>query len=81
MVDVDHHAYLLVERYAGPDRLRVTGEHGEVILDVPMHPAGPLAPENAAAARDRPWFYTMSPFGGQIVGLAWERHAAGRTIA
>lgn len=56
-----------------PDRIRVYGEVGEVALDVPVGPGGPLHPESAEAARSRRWFFSGSEFGPQLVGLAWQR--------
>lgn len=52
-----------------PDHLEVLLD-GCVILDVSMGPGGPLHPESADAAGIRPWFFSGSPFGEEIVALA-----------
>ncbi len=62
-----------VIRY-GIDRLRVLADDKQV-LDVSMALDSPLHPESAAAAKARPWFYTGSPYGKEIMDLAWERDA------
>jgi hypothetical protein len=56
------------------DRLRVF-QDGRQILDVGMGPGSPLHPESADVARTRPWFYTGSPYGKEIMDLAWQREA------
>lgn len=67
-----------VSRYAspagGPDRLEVSAG-GRVLLDVPMGPGSPLHPRSAGEAHRRPWFYTGSPHGDEILALAKERGA------
>lgn len=61
--------------YAGnPDVLFVEGEHGELAVFQPMQPPHMLSPNGGDEARSRPWFFTGSPFGPHIIGLAWERH-------
>lgn len=69
--------FLRVSRgsFLGCDDLIVEGEHGEIAVRAPIGPGGPLHPRSAAEAKARPWFFTGSPFGGQIIALAWERHA------
>lgn len=62
-----------VIRY-GIDRLRVL-ENGKKVLDVSMGPNGPLNPVTAEEAKSRPWFYTGSPYGKEIMDLAWQRGA------
>ena len=59
-----------------PDYMFVTGEHGEIAWHGPIQPRGLLHPHSAEEARSRPWFFTGSPYGANIIGLAWERHAA-----
>jgi len=55
-----------------PDVLMV--EQGdEILLDVDMGPDGILHPASAEEARERPWFYTGSPFGQEIVALHRQR--------
>lgn len=58
-----------------PDYLFVYGEHGEVAWHGSMQLDGFLRPHSAEEARSRPWFFTGSPYGANIIGLAWERHA------
>lgn len=55
----------------GPDFLQVTDKAGNVLLDVRMGPDGPLHPKTSAEAK--PWFFTGSPFGREILELARER--------
>lgn len=53
-------------------------DHGELFVFEPMQPhASRLGPRSTAEARQRPWCFTGSPFGPHLVGLLWERHAAG----
>lgn len=54
------------------DRLRVM-DGDMTVLDVQMGPGGPLHPESASAARERPWFFSGSPFGQEIIQLAKDR--------
>ncbi|API58534.1 hypothetical protein BSL82_03765 [Tardibacter chloracetimidivorans] len=58
-----------------PDVLIVTGEHGELATFERMGLDSCLKPQDAAEAKAHPWFFTGSPFGPEIVGLAWERHS------
>ena len=64
-----------------PDRLDVIGEHGCLAVSCTMGPGGDLHPHSAQEARERPWFFTGSPFGPHIIGLAWERHSSASRIA
>lgn len=58
-----------------PDMLYVM-DGNELLVNEPMQPGRSLiGPRSAAEAKQRPWYYTGSPFGPQIVGLLWERHA------
>ena len=57
------------------DVLVVEDGHGSVVVLEKAGPSGRLHPKTAAEAKGRPWFFTGSPFGAHIVGLAWERHA------
>lgn len=65
---------LSVSRYTD-EQLVVFGEHGDIMVTAECRPGGLLHPENAEAGKRRPWFFTGSPYGGQIVALAWQRHA------
>lgn len=50
-------------------------EHDELFVWEPMQPqTSRLGPLSAAEAKQRPWYYTGSPYGPHIVGLLWERH-------
>lgn len=66
----------MVTRYrikgGDPDRLRVL-DGDTKILDVVMGPGGPLHPRDVDEARARPWFYSGSPHGEDIVQLARKR--------
>lgn len=59
----------MVARGSG-ETLTVEGEHGEMLVRCNT---SVFKPESAEAAKARPWFFTTSPFGPQIVGMAWER--------
>lgn len=56
------------------DLLTVWGEHGDLAVMAQIHPTGRLHPRSVEEARERPWFYTGSPFGAHIIGFMWERH-------
>lgn len=53
-----------------PDRLRVSRD-GVVLLDVSMSGDSPFRPFLSAEKR-RPWFYTGSPYGKEIIDFAIE---------
>lgn len=62
-----------VTRYTGkiPDGLRVQdAQTQEVLLDVAMGPGGPLHPRAGEQYEPRPWFFTGSPYGAEILALA-----------
>jgi hypothetical protein len=59
-----------------PDYMFVTGEYGELAWHGSMQSGGLLHQHSAEEARSCPWFFTGSPYGANIIGLAWERHAA-----
>ena len=54
------------------DCIEVMGEHGEIAFYARIGPGGLLHPRSSAEAL--PMYFTGSPFGPQIIGLAWERH-------
>jgi len=58
-----------VER-PGPDYIRVEDHQGTILVDERMGPDGPFRPPSAEIARQRPWFFTGSPFGREIIALA-----------
>ena len=58
----------------GPDILTVSEDDGTVLLSVPIHPSGPLAPTSADDAKAHPWYYTGSPYGKEILDLYNKRN-------
>lgn len=54
-----------------PDRLSVSDGHGKVLLDISMSGDSPIRPF-LDCATPRPWFFTGSPFGGEILAFAKE---------
>lgn len=54
-----------------PDRLSVIVD-GISVLDVQMGLSSPFRPRTSDEAKRRPWFYTGSPFGLEILSLAEE---------
>jgi hypothetical protein len=68
---------LFVMRYqqigGNPDMLRVYGEHGEIAFEQPMQPDA--ATNLVKGGKDRPWFFTGSPYGAKIIAAAWRAKA------
>lgn len=52
-----------------PDRLRISNSHGQTLLDISMSGDCPLRPF-LDCATPRPWFFTGSPFGAEILAFA-----------
>lgn len=60
-----------------PDRLKVEDDRGNVLIDISMSGDSPIRPYLSAIHR-RPWFYTGSPFGAEIVDFV--RKCEARTL-
>lgn len=63
----------IVSRSTGPrhpDWMTVEDRSGAILLECPTRA---LAPRSAAEAKARPFFFTLSPFGAEILDIARER--------
>lgn len=69
---------LLVARGAHgnhPDTVMVYGEHNQIAAIIPIGSNGICRPRSAEQAKSEPWWFNGSPYGAQIIGRSWERHA------